>query len=147
MIVCLQRVARAQVTVHGTIVGKIGKGLLLLLGIEKTDTQVQVQRMAEKIAFFRVFEDSASKMNLSVQDVKGSVLVVSQFTLVGSTKKGRRPSFENAAPPEQAKTLYEFFINEFKQRAIPTENGIFGAMMEVELINNGPVTFILEEKT
>lgn len=146
MIVCLQRVSRAEVSVQGKKIGQISKGFLLLLGIEKTDTEVQVQRLTEKIVFFRVFEDAVGKMNLSIQDVKGSVLIVSQFTLVGSTEKGRRPSFENAALPEQAKILYEVFINEFKQRAIPTESGVFGAMMEVELVNDGPVTFVLEEK-
>ena len=146
MIVCLQRVSSAQVSVQETIVGHIGKGFLILLGVEKPDTEVQAKRLVEKIVFFRVFEDSAGKMNLSIQDVAGSILVVSQFTLVGSTAKGRRPSFENAALPEQARQLYQCFVDELKQRSIPVETGVFGAMMDITLVNNGPVTFILEDK-
>jgi D-tyrosyl-tRNA(Tyr) deacylase len=140
----LQRVNQAAVVVDGETVGAIERGLLVLLGVAPTDTPAEAQWLAEKIAGLRIFNDEAGKMNLSVADVVGAVLVVSQFTLHGDCRKGRRPSFLGAAPPEIAGPLYEAFVNALRALGLPVATGRFGAMMQVELINDGPVTLILE---
>jgi D-tyrosyl-tRNA(Tyr) deacylase len=142
----LQRVARARVLVASEVVGDIAHGLVVLLGVARTDTVAQAQWLADKILSLRVFEDSAGKMNRDVLEVKGGVLVVSQFTLFGDCRKGRRPSFLEAAPPEIAVPLYEAFLNALRARGVPTAAGRFGAMMQVELVNDGPVTLIVESK-
>jgi len=142
----IQRVSSASVTVEQRITGKIEQGLLVLLGIHSSDTIENLEWMASKIAKLRIFEDEEGKMNKSVQDVEGSILVVSQFTLYGDAKKGTRPSFIEAAPPTLAIPLYEKCIEILKStHNIPVETGVFGAMMKVELINDGPVTIILEK--
>lgn len=143
MIALIQRVSEASVKVDGEIVGSIDKGLLVLLGVEKTDDEAKTKRMLERVTQYRVFEDDAGKMNLNVQDVDGSLLVVSQFTLPADTKKGTRAGFSRGAPPAQAKELYERFI-EMSAQQLPTQSGIFAADMKVSLINDGPVTFWLE---
>jgi len=140
----IQRVKEAKVKIKNEMVGQIGKGLLVLLGIKDGDTEKDTRFLAEKILNLRIFPDKQGKMNLSLLDAKGEILIVSQFTLYGDCKKGRRPSFLEAAPPETAKTLYEKFINEIKKSGLKTQTGKFGAFMEVELINDGPVTLILE---
>lgn len=142
----VQRVSKASVQVDQEIVGRIDRGLLVLLGITHSDTPGQAQWLAEKIAGLRIFEDDQGKMNRDVTEVQGTILVVSQFTLYGNTQKGRRPSFVEAAPPEIAIPLYEAFINGLRALGIGTETGRFGAMMQVELINEGPVTLILDSK-
>lgn len=140
----VQRVSRAQVTVEGEIVGEIGLGLLVLLGIGRDDSEADAAYLAEKIAGLRVFEDDQGKMNLSVKDVSGSMLAVSQFTLYGDMRRGKRPSFAAAAPPEKAQQLYEFFIEQIRAAGISCETGRFQAMMQVELVNEGPVTILLD---
>jgi D-tyrosyl-tRNA(Tyr) deacylase len=140
----LQRVSRAEVRVDGRVTGRIGQGLLVLVGFTHSDGEDQLAWMADKIAGLRIFGDAEQKMNLAVTDVGGAVLVVSQFTLYGNAEKGRRPSFIDAARPEQAIPLYERFVALFRDRGIPTETGEFGAMMDVELVNDGPVTLWLE---
>lgn len=140
----LQRVSRAKVTVDNTLVGEIGPGLLVLLGITHDDTTKQVQWLAEKIVHLRIFPDEQDKMNRSLLDVAGSLLVVSQFTLYGDCAKGRRPSFIDAAPPEIAIPLYESYVDALRELGATVETGRFGAMMDVELVNDGPVTLILE---
>jgi D-tyrosyl-tRNA(Tyr) deacylase len=140
----LQRVSRAKVTVGEEITGEIVAGWLLLLGIAPGDTQREVDWLAEKVANLRAFRDEAGKMNLSVQDVRGSVLIVSQFTLYGDCLKGRRPGFTAAAPPSIAEPLYESFIVALKALGIPVATGRFGADMQVELVNDGPVTFVID---
>ena len=140
----IQRVGGARVEVGGETVGKIGKGILVLLGVEKGDGERDAQWLAEKIVALRIFEDQAGKMNLSVNDIKGELLVVSQFTLAGNCAKGRRPSFDSAAPPEEANRLYEYFVERLRMIGLKVETGIFQAMMQVSLTNDGPVTFILE---
>ena len=142
----LQRVRRARVVVAEEVVGEIGRGLLVLLGVAPADTPEQARWLADKIVALRIFEDGDGKMNLGVADVGGAVLVVSQFTLYGDCRKGRRPSFIDAAPPEVAIPLYEAFINAVRAQGMPTATGRFGAMMQVELVNDGPVTLILESK-
>ena len=144
MRVVIQRVSRAGVIVDGEIVGKISRGLLILLGITHTDAPADARWLAEKSVGLRIFNDADGKMNLGVTDIGGSVLVVSQFTLYGDPQKGRRPSFVAAARPEQAIPLYETFVNGIKALGVPVETGRFGAMMDVELINDGPVTIILD---
>ncbi|MGB7438809.1 MAG: D-aminoacyl-tRNA deacylase [Candidatus Acidiferrum sp.] len=144
----VQRVSRAKVTVEGKVTGEIGAGLMILLGIGKQDTPAVAAAMAEKLANLRTFEDAAGKMNLSLLDVKGSALVVSQFTLYGDARGQRRPSFISAAPPELAKRLYEEFCEALKKLGVNVETGIFQAMMSVELVNEGPVTILVDsEKT
>jgi D-tyrosyl-tRNA(Tyr) deacylase len=144
----VQRVSRASVTVDGEIVGKIERGLLVLLGVTHADTEASADYLAEKIAGLRIFEDDAGKMNLSVVDVGGAVLAVSQFTLYGDVRKGKRPSFDDAARPEQARKLYEHFVQRVRAVGVPCETGVFQAMMHVELVNDGPVTILLDsEKT
>lgn len=142
----LQRVARARVAIDGGIVGEIGRGLLVLLGITHDDTTEQARWLAEKIASLRIFQDDEGKMNRDVGEIGGAVLIVSQFTLYGDARKGRRPSFIDAAPPEKAIPLYEAFINAVKALGLPTATGRFGAMMQVEVVNDGPVTLIVEGK-
>ena len=128
----------------GRVTGRIGRGVLILVGFTGTDTDAELEWMADKIVGLRIFGDAEEKMNLSLLDVSGGALVVSQFTLYGNAEKGRRPSFIDAARPEQAIPLYERFIAMFRARGIPTETGEFGAMMDVELVNDGPVTLWLE---
>ena len=140
----LQRVRRAKVTVNDEITGEIGVGWLVLLGVAPADSRKEVDWLAEKIANLRAFQDEAGKMNLSVQDVNGSVLVVSQFTLYGDCEKGRRPSFIGAAQPAIAEPLYEAFVIALRALGIPVATGRFAADMQVELVNDGPVTFVLE---
>ncbi|MCP2519206.1 D-aminoacyl-tRNA deacylase [SCandidatus Aminicenantes bacterium Aminicenantia_JdfR_composite] len=144
MKVVLQRVKEANVKVKGEVVGKIGKGVVLLIGIERGDGEEGAKYLANKIVNLRIFPDNKGKMNLSLLDVKGEILAVSQFTLAASLKKGRRPSFENAEEPQKAEKLFNFFVKELRDRRVKVETGIFGAMMEVFLINDGPVTYILE---
>lgn len=141
----IQRVSSASVTVDGTVVGEISRGLLVLLGVEKGDQQTQADWLAEKIATLRVFEDDNGKMNRSLVDVGGAVLAVSQFTLAGNCAKGRRPSFDTAAPPDIGKLRYEQFVTALRQLQLPVATGIFQADMQVALVNDGPVTFILEK--
>lgn len=140
----LQRVREARVEVNGSVTGSIGKGLLVLLGVAREDTTRDADYLAEKVAGLRIFPDEEGKMNRSVQEAGGAVLVVSQFTLYGDTRKGRRPSFDRAAPPEQARALYEYFVQALRARGLPVETGVFQAMMQVHLINDGPVTIICE---
>ena len=140
----LQRVSEARVDVAGSTVGRISRGILVLLGVEKGDVERDADWLAEKIAGLRIFEDDAGKMNLSVGDDSGELLVVSQFTLAGNCAKGRRPSFDSAAPPVEANRLYDYFVSRVRALEVPTETGIFQAMMAVSLVNDGPVTFILE---
>jgi D-aminoacyl-tRNA deacylase len=140
----VQRVSRAAVVIDGETVGAIERGLLVLLGVAPADTPAEAQWLADKIAGLRVFNDEAGKMNLSVADVGGAVLVVSQFTLYGDCRKGRRPSFIGAAGPEVAVPLYEAFVDALRSLGLPTATGRFGAMMQVELTNDGPVTLILD---
>ena len=145
MKVVLQRVASGSVTIHGQVVGKIGKGLVLLVGFRDGDDGEAIRWMAEKIVGLRVFSDQEEKMNLSLEDVGGDLLVVSQFTLYGDTRKGRRPSFVKAAHPELAIPLYDEFLKLLRDRAPgAVESGEFGAMMDVALVNEGPVTLVLE---
>lgn len=144
MRVVLQRVSRAEVRIDGEVVGRIGRGLLILLGIARSDTLEDARWLAEKIVGLRIFNDHQGKMNQDLTEVQGSVLVVSQFTLYGDCRKGRRPSFVAAAPPETAIPLYEAFIQCVRALGVPVETGRFGAMMEVELVNDGPVTLILD---
>ena len=140
----VQRVSRAQVTVNGEIAGEICLGLLVLLGVGRDDTKADATYLAEKIAGLRVFEDAEGKMNRSVQDVGGSVLVVSQFTLYGDVRRGKRPSFDAAAPPDKARQLYEFFVEQIRAADLRCETGRFQEMMQVELVNEGPVTILLD---
>lgn len=140
----LQRVRRARVVVGSEVTGEIGPGLLVLLGVTHDDTEADVRRLADKVVGLRVFNDADGKMNLSVTDVGGSVLVVSQFTLYGDASKGRRPSFIAAARPEVAVPLYEAFVEAVRALGVPVATGRFGAAMSVELINEGPVTLIVE---
>ena len=138
------RVREASVTIDGQVVGQIGQGFLILLGITHDDTQVQCRKLAEKVLGLRIFTDENDKMNLGLADVGGSVLVVSQFTLYGDCSHGRRPSFINAARPEQAIPLYEQFLAECERLGFPPQHGQFGAKMQVASINNGPVTLIVD---
>lgn len=142
----IQRVKRASVTVEGEIIGKINKGLLVLLGVSNDDTEKDADYLVEKSLNLRIFEDSEDKMNLSLLDISGEILVVSQFTLYGDTRKGRRPSFINAASPEKANKLYEYFVSAVSKHLLQVETGKFQAMMDVELINDGPVTILLDSQ-
>lgn len=139
----VQRVSRCKVTVDGRIVGEIGPGLLVLLGIGKGDTEAAADYLADKIAGLRIFEDEAGKMNISVLDKRGEVLVVSQFTLYGDVRRGKRPSFDAAARPEEARGLYEYFVSKMRSTGLRCETGEFQAMMQVELVNDGPVTIAI----
>ena len=140
----LQRVKNATVSVDGRVVGQIEQGLLVYLGVAEGDTKEDAAYLAEKALFLRIFDDSAGIMNRSVQEAGGSVLVVSQFTLLADTRKGRRPSYSHAASPEAARILYQQFIQEIRSRGLICEEGVFQALMEVEYTNDGPVTIILE---
>ncbi|MBQ2870677.1 D-tyrosyl-tRNA(Tyr) deacylase [bacterium] len=140
----IQRVKESSVTIDNKLYSKIGKGIMVLLGVEKGDTIEQAKWLSEKLLKLRIFEDEDNKMNLSIQDIKGEILVVSQFTLAGNCKKGTRPSFDNAELPDKANKLYEEFC-ELLSKSVPVKTGVFGAMMDVALINDGPVTFILEK--
>lgn len=144
MRIVLQRVKQAQVQVDTEVVGRIGVGLLLLVGVGKDDNASAAEFLASKVLNLRIFEDEAGKMNRSLLEVGGGILAVSQFTLYGDTRKGRRPGFDAAALPEQAKPLFDQFVEKLKQSDLGVETGRFGARMEVSLINDGPVTFILE---
>ncbi len=140
----IQRVSEASVTVDGRVVGAIGRGLLILLGVHQSDTTDDVALLAEKISALRIFSDHEGKFNLSLTDIQGAALVVSQFTLYAETRKGRRPSFTAAARPEIAEPLVTAFADALRAREIPVATGIFGAMMQVALINDGPVTLVLD---
>jgi D-aminoacyl-tRNA deacylase len=144
MRIVLQRVSQANVTVNNEIIGNIEKGILILLGISTTDTEKEVKFMVEKALNLRIFDDEQGKMNLSLLDISGELLVVSQFTLYGDARKGRRPSYIDAASPENANKLYELFVNEARKQIKRVETGKFQAMMNVELINDGPVTILLD---
>ena len=141
----IQRVKRASVTIDDKLYSKIGFGLLVFLGVEKGDTRENADKLSAKLLGLRIFEDDAGKMNRSLVDVNGEMLIVSQFTLCGDCKKGTRPSFDKSAPPQIANELYEYFISQVKNSGIYCETGKFGAMMDVELINDGPVTFMVEK--
>lgn len=141
----VQRVKQAEVKVKGNSVGKIEKGFLILLGVTHEDAKENVDKLVKKVCGLRVFEDQNGKMNLSIKDIGGELLIVSQFTLYADTKRGNRPSFVKAAAPEKANELYEYFISECKKNGIKVETGEFGAHMEVSLVNDGPVTIIMEE--
>jgi D-tyrosyl-tRNA(Tyr) deacylase len=140
----VQRVSRAQVAVNGEITGEIGLGVLVLLGVGWEDAEADASYLAEKICGLRIFEDDQGKMNRSVQDVGGSVLAVSQFTLYGDVRRGKRPSFDAAAAPEKARQLYEFFVEQIRAAGLRCETGRFQEMMRVELVNEGPVTILLD---
>ncbi len=142
----VQRVSRARVTVDGRVTGEIGHGLLVLLGVGSADTEQDARRLADKIAELRIFEDAAGKMNRALAEAGGAVLAVSQFTLYGDCRKGRRPSFDRAARPEQARSLYEKFVASLRERGLRVEEGVFQAMMQVELVNDGPVTLLLDSE-
>ncbi len=142
----VQRVSRASVTVNGEITGQIEQGFLVLLGVEQSDTQDDVIYLAQKTVGLRVFEDDAGKMNLALSDVQGKMLVVSQFTLLGDCRKGRRPSFVNAARPEQADLLYQSYVAEIKGHGIEVATGRFQEHMDVELVNDGPITLLLDSQ-
>jgi len=142
----IQRVSRAKVTVDGEIVGEINKGVLVLLGVSDEDSEKDAAYLSEKIINLRIFEDVAAKMNSSLLDIKGELLVVSQFTLYGDVRRGRRPSFVRAAAPDKANLLYEFFVVKAREQIGKVETGRFQAMMDVELVNDGPVTILLDSE-
>jgi len=142
----IQRVIRASVHVEGKTVGRIDSGLLVLLGVAKGDEETDGHYLAEKIRALRIFSDEQGKMNPSLADIGGSVLLVSQFTLLGRAANGRRPSFDEAAPPDEAKRLYEQVAADLREQGIPVETGVFAAHMQVELMNDGPVTFVLDSR-
>lgn len=144
----IQRVRRASVTIDGEVQGEIGRGMVVLLGIHGNDTLTDLQWLAEKVVNLRIFDDAQGKMNLSLTDIDGAMLIISQFTLYGDCRKGRRPGFSSAAPPEIAEPLYRRFIEEIKNKQVKVATGIFQAAMDVELVNEGPVTLLLDsEKT
>lgn len=142
----VQRVKKASVTVEGEIVGEIKEGLLVLLGVGDEDTNKDLEYLVEKVVGLRIFQDDKDKMNLSVVDIKGELLVVSQFTIYGDVRKGKRPSFSSAATPDIGIKYYEEFIKKTKELGIKTETGVFGAHMDISLLNNGPVTILLDSK-
>src|SRR5450432_1040548 len=142
----VQRVSRCRVTVEGSTVGEIGAGLLVLLGVGKSDAEADADYLIEKVLGLRIFEDAEGKMNLSVQDTGGALLVVSQFTLYGDVRRGKRPSFDAAARPEEANRLYEYFVAKVRAAGLRCETGQFQAMMDVELVNTGPVTILLDSE-
>lgn len=146
MIAVIQRCSQAQVRVADQVVGQIGTGLVILLGVHQDDTEEDAAFLADKISALRIFNDEQQKMNLSIQQVNGAALVISQFTLCGDWRRGRRPSFIAAAPPEKGERLYSYFISQLQARQVPTASGIFGAMMQVQLVNDGPVTFVLDSQ-
>lgn len=144
MIALLQRVTQAKVVVNGEVIGEIGHGLLVLLGVERADDEAKADRLLQRLLGYRMFEDSAGKMNLSLQQIEGELLVVPQFTLPADTRKGTRPSFTPAAPPDEGERLYNHFIQQAQQHHPTVKTGRFGADMQVSLINSGPVTFWLQ---
>jgi D-tyrosyl-tRNA(Tyr) deacylase len=146
MITVIQRVSKASISVDGKQIAEIDNGLVMLLGVMSDDDESDCRFLKDKIANLRIFNDDNDKMNLSIKDVNGEVLVVSQFTLCGDWRKGRRPSFINAASPERGEKLYNLFVKYMDSNNIPTKTGHFGAMMEVSLVNDGPVTFVLDSK-
>ena len=146
MVCVIQRVSSSKVTVEGRVVGQIGMGLNILLGVKKGDTSEDITKLVNKIVNLRIFRDQNDKMNLSLLDINGETLVISQFTLAGNVKKGRRPSFNESEDPKIAKKFYEDFIYQMAEYGIKTESGEFGAMMDVEIHNDGPVTLILDTK-
>jgi D-tyrosyl-tRNA(Tyr) deacylase len=141
---CIQRVSRAQVTVDRQVIGRIGRGLVVLLGVGSDDSDDDAQYLADKIAGLRIFDDSEGKMNLAIRDVGGAMLVISQFTLYGDCRRGRRPSFTDAAPPDRAMELYEAFVRQLEQSGVPVQLGRFREHMDVELVNDGPVTLLVD---
>lgn len=143
MIALIQRVKEARVEVNKDVVGQIGQGVLVLLGVEKGDDQAKAKRLCERVLNYRIFSDEVGKMNLSVKDIGGEILVVSQFTLVADTQKGNRPSFSKGASPEESNALYEYFKNQVKNMGVTCESGRFAVDMQVHLVNDGPVTFSL----
>jgi D-tyrosyl-tRNA(Tyr) deacylase len=146
MKIVLQRVKQAAVEVEQKVRGEIDRGVCLLVGIEKGDSEEDAQYLANKTVELRIFPDKEGKMNLSLLDINGEVLAVSQFTLAASVKKGRRPSFDNAEAPERAENLFSYFVDLIREKGIKVETGVFGALMEVNLVNDGPVTFILSSR-
>ena len=146
MIAVLQRTSRASVKVDDKTIGKIKNGVLILLGVKKGDSKKDAENLAQKISTLRMFNDDTNKMNLSILDVHGSALVISQFTLCADTKKGRRPSFVNAEAPVISKKLYEYFKTSLIKLGVPVQSGEFGSLMDVDLVNNGPVTFVLDSQ-
>jgi D-tyrosyl-tRNA(Tyr) deacylase len=147
MKIVIQRVSESYVKVDGSIVGEIGKGLMLLIGIDENDTEADADWLVQKILNLRIFGDDEGKLNLSVQDIKGEILCISQFTLISDYKKGNRPSFIKAAKPDQAIPLFDYFKKEISKSGLKTESGIFGADMKVSLINDGPVTIVMDSVT
>lgn len=147
MKIVIQRVSNASVEVEGLVVGAIGQGLMLLVGVEENDTQEDVDWLVKKVLDLRIFSDEEGKMNLSVKDIKGEILCISQFTLIADYKKGNRPSFIRAAKPDKAIPLFEYFKEQIKNSGLKTESGIFGADMKVSLLNDGPVTIVMDSKT
>ncbi|WP_456449737.1 D-aminoacyl-tRNA deacylase [Hydrogenimonas sp.] len=145
MIALIQRVSRSSVKVEGREIARIGRGFNILLGVLEGDSETDIEKLVPKLVHLRIFADEAGKMNRSVLDIDGEALVVSQFTLAGSVKKGRRPSFDDAMPPQEAKRLYDIFCERLAKH-VPVQTGEFGAMMEVEIHNDGPVTFIVDSK-
>jgi D-tyrosyl-tRNA(Tyr) deacylase len=146
MVAVLQRTRSAKVTVGDRVTGEIQTGLVILLGVAKGDAEEDANFLADRIASFRIFNDDAGKMNRSIRDVNGAALVISQFTLAGDWRKGRRPSFTSAAPPEEGERLYEYFCEQLRALEVPVQTGEFGAMMDVNLINEGPVTFVMDSR-
>ena len=142
----IQRVSEARVTVDHNIVGRIRNGLVVLVGVSKSDTENDADYLSDKLLGLRIFPDAAGKMNRNIADVSGSLLVISQFTLYGDCRKGRRPSFDAAAPPDQALALYNYFVDRVRQSQVPVETGVFQATMEVLLINQGPVTILIDSE-
>lgn len=142
----VQRVSRAKVTITGEVTGEIGQGLLVLLGVGREDSELSAEYLAEKIVGLRIFEDDDGKMNRSVVEAGGAVLVVSQFTLYGDVRKGKRPSFDDAAPPQRARELYEYLVQKIRSAGLQCETGRFQEMMSVELVNEGPVTILIDSE-
>ena len=146
MVAVLQRTRSAKVTVGDRVTGEIQTGLVILLGVAKGDAEEDANFLADRISGFRIFNDADGKMNRSIRDVNGVALVISQFTLAGDWRKGRRPSFTSAAPPEEGERLYEYFCEQLRALEVPVQTGEFGAMMDVNLINEGPVTFVMDSR-